>query len=52
VLEPVIAIGDAELGGGNAELAVVGGDADIVSIATCMPPPRQNPRMQAIVGFG
>ena len=29
MLEAVIAIGDAELGGGNAELAVVGGDADI-----------------------
>ena len=27
--QAVIAIGDAELGGGNAELAVVGGDADI-----------------------
>ena len=29
MLEAVIAIGDAELGGGDAELAVVGGDADI-----------------------
>ena len=29
MLEAVIAIGDAELGGGNAELAVLGGDADI-----------------------
>mgnify|MGYP003694334925 CR=1 FL=1 len=29
MLEAVIAIGDAELGGGNAELAVVGGDADV-----------------------
>ena len=28
-LQAVIAIGDAEFGGGNAELAVLGGDADI-----------------------
>ena len=29
MLQAVIAIGDAEFGGGNAELAVVGGDADV-----------------------
>ena len=29
MLQPVIAIGDAEFGGGNAELAVFGGDANI-----------------------
>ena len=29
MFQAVIAIGDAEFGGGNAELAVVGGDADI-----------------------
>ena len=29
MLEAVVAIGDAELCGGNAELAVLGGDADV-----------------------
>ncbi len=53
IAQAVIAIGNAELGGGNAELAVFGGDPDIRQHRDLHAAAEAvEPRIQAMVGFG
>jgi len=52
IAQAIIAVSDAELGGGNADWLSSNAMRMSALIASAMPPPKQNPLMQAMVGLG